>query len=363
MGFFDSILDGISSVGGWLGDNAGNLLNVANAIAKVAGTAALDEESLDDDSNIYPRIFADLPLAQTNMYNYIATIAPIPKNWTKTETAHAFRSPYDPGLGGPYDMTGLWMNPGEDPSGMAPASVLSDIRKFLAANKIPLVLSGGNSENGETIDVAQQLAAQMFTATSGQSPADGTTFPSVPISIDTPQYQISGAHCYYSIPLGTNGSPNGAWHAYLRLYKNSTTSFEQERVARARGLRLKSNGLTFPPNTWVNTTIVSATWPGLTWQNDEVSTIMSNAANAMAAITSGGEPVYQLQGSWMGAVGTVYKYTWVTDLTVGSHSVLSAFTGAIGDALPTVSSTELAPSGPAIEMVFQQSGVVPPSTT
>jgi len=360
MGFFDSLLDGIGSVGGWLGNNAGNLLNAANAIAQAAGTFGLDEEALGEDSNIYPKMFSDMNIAQSNLYTFVQTVAKPPTSWKRPKSAPRSLSAFQAGLGGPFDMTGLWMNPGTVAAGMAPANVNSDIRKFLATNNLPLVL---NDSLGNPMDVAQEIAQQMFATSQTTGPVTSTSFPNVLVHIDTPDYQIQGAHCYYSVPLGTDESTNGAWHAYLRLYKNSTTAFEQQRAVRAKQLTLKTKPMTFPPGSFVNTTIVTATWSGLTWSNDEIRTIMSNAANAMAAITSGGVQVYQLQGPWMASAGTTYNYTWVTALTLGSHDVLTTFTNEVNTAMnnATPSSAQQVPTGPSIEITYMQSGVMPSS--
>jgi len=358
MGFYDSLLDGTRSIGGWLGENVGNLQDAANAIASAAG----DENSLPDDNNIYPKMFLDLNGAESNLYFYVQTVALPPTSSKTAETSHTSSSAFQPAPEGPFDMTGLWTNPGFVASGMmAPSNVNSDLRKFLTINNLPLVLT---DHNGKPMDVAQEIGKQMFAAPKDQNPADGISFPTMIVKIDVPEYQIQGAHCYYSIPLGIDDSPDGAWHVYLRLYTMSTPTFEQQRAAKAKEFRLKSNGLTFPPGSFVNTTVVSATWTGLTWLNDDITAIMSNAANAMASITSGGEAVYQLQGPWMAAAGDLFIYTWVTALTVGSHDVLTTFTNEVNTAIQNVTGGgQPVPIGPAFEITFRQSSVVPTSMT
>jgi len=132
MGLFDSLLDGTKSIGGWLGKNVGNFQNAANAIASAAETFTLDEKSLPDDNNIYPEVFSDLNGAENNLYSYVQTVAVPPTSWKRAETAHNSSSAFQPVPGGPFDMTGLWTNPGFVASGIAPSNVNSDLRSSLS---------------------------------------------------------------------------------------------------------------------------------------------------------------------------------------------------------------------------------------
>ena len=61
MGIFDSILGGIADVGDWIGNNAGNILNAANAVVKATGGAGLDKQAMEaNGDDIMPQLYQNL---------------------------------------------------------------------------------------------------------------------------------------------------------------------------------------------------------------------------------------------------------------------------------------------------------------
>lgn len=71
MGFFDSIIDGVKSAGGWALDHAGDIANVVGTVAKVAGAVALfqvDAGTADGSNTHLKDFFSNLPLkSQANL--------------------------------------------------------------------------------------------------------------------------------------------------------------------------------------------------------------------------------------------------------------------------------------------------------
>ena len=81
MGIFDSIIDSISDAGHWLGQNAGSILGVANAIAGAAGTQLRIDAN---DDNLYSEVFDSLDAAKTSLANSMTSILPTTKSAFKT---------------------------------------------------------------------------------------------------------------------------------------------------------------------------------------------------------------------------------------------------------------------------------------
>ncbi|KAF2195839.1 hypothetical protein K469DRAFT_758820 [Zopfia rhizophila CBS 207.26] len=349
MGIFDSILGGIADVGDWIGNNAGNILNAANAVAKAAGGAVLDKQAMEaNGDDIMPQLYQNLGSAAGQLETFIQTAVP-PPNPGNLEAS----------IGGPFDLTGLWKNPSIVGTGDAPAEVVSDLRNFLTLNKLPLTISSGE----ETLDVANQIGQQMFAMATVKTSKDGTpTFPFTAIKVGDPNdIRITGGHCYYSIPV-SNDSADAAWQAHLRLYSLSGSAFKEARAARKRSLAVKSRRLVITPGTFVNTTTVQAEWNAMTW-TENADAIMSTAVNAMSAMTDGnGNPIYQLQTPPISTTGPVYRYMWVTSLSVGAHEALATFSTQIINTIKAggaPASAASLPAGPQVKITYMNSGNPP----
>lgn len=326
MGFWDSILSTAEDVTGWVSNNAGSILNAANAIAKVAGAASFAETVDDDGTTFVNTLCAHTDSATAKVVNYTATTYPAPTP-----------APGDT-ISGPYDLTGVWPNIAALANGQASAAVASDVNKFLNKKLLPTSIGKGASE----ADIGKALAAQMITPPATNDPT--STFFSPPtLTVDALNdhgIKITGCHGYYNIPLSTGDT---AWHANTRLYVETKSDFAEKWAARKKNWVLNrrqplQDGQPF------NETTVKAVWTSSVGSTD----VMAAAVNKMPS-TYVLEPPASVDG-----INFTYQFQTTTD--IGQGGVLAEFNTQISAALIAAG---LSTTSMPTTQVTQQSTVIP----
>lgn len=80
MGFWDSLVDGVSNAAGWLSDHAGDIATAASTIASIGGVFAEDPETVDHDSlgNTLPDLYGNLTRNEGLLKNAMDKYFPFP---------------------------------------------------------------------------------------------------------------------------------------------------------------------------------------------------------------------------------------------------------------------------------------------
>lgn len=302
MKFWDSILHTVEDSTGWLANNAGSILNAANAIATVAGAAKFEETVDDDGTNFVHTLCDQTESAANKVVAYTAASYPPPTP-----------APGDT-ISGPYDLTGVWPNIAALANGEASAAVISDVNKFLNKNLLPTFIGTGVDE----ADIGQSLARQMITPPSGSDPTFLNPVPLVFDALASHGIKITGFHGYYTIPLGTGDT---AWHANTRLYVETNSRFDKKWAERKKSWALNRR----PPlqdDQPYSATTVKAVWTSSVGATD----VMTAAVNKMTSTS-----VYVLESSSVDGVNFVYQFR--TTIGIGPNAVLTEFNTQISSAL------------------------------
>lgn len=302
MAFWDSILHTVEDATGWLANNAGSILNAANAIATVAGAATFEETVDDDGTNFVHTLCANTESAAAKVVAY-------------TETKYPAPTPTAPGniVSGPYDLTGLWPNTVALANGEASPAVVSDVNKFLNKKLLPTCIGTGAAET----DIGQALAGQMITPPT----SNDSTFASPPtLEVDAMAdhgIKITGCHGYYTVPLGSGDT---AWHANTRLYVETNGSFHEKWAKRKKSWALNRQ-LRLQDGQPYNATTVKAVW-----------TSSVGATDIMTAAIKNMPGVYVLESpSSVDGINFTYQFQTTTD--IGQGGVLTEFNTQISSAL------------------------------
>ncbi|KAF2113990.1 hypothetical protein BDV96DRAFT_577390 [Lophiotrema nucula] len=244
MGWFDAIIDGVSSAAGFLIDNAGTIGSVVGTVGKVAGLFLLADGSKPEEDVLKADDPFDMPtfIDSVSRAQVVLEEAAITGSNTKLK-ASTLSLPKDPSMT-QKTYSGLWAKPViNDKFGNPAQEMTSDISHMLCMNGFPQTIELGP---GNFVDVAQNLGTSIFKAppvdplsiTSGALPYD-----TVSTEIGTPDGSLACfcTHAYYAIPSGGEGN-EASWHAAINL----TTLMTDDAKKAYRDARQKLNGVPAP---------------------------------------------------------------------------------------------------------------------
>ncbi|CAO2655469.1 Nn.00g105330.m01.CDS01 [Neocucurbitaria sp. VM-36] len=328
MGFFDSIISGISDAGGWLSDNSDSIMKVAGAIASVIAVATNEEVKLDDSQNQLPHIHGGLAKNSTYLLKQMDIHLPVDTEdeFGGATTAWA-------------DLTGVWPDPSITPGtagtgGYPRQDIVADIAKFMGVNGMPSIIQGSNGSQ----DLAQCLAAQIMENSNPDKAAPGSgkiVWTPLLYKDSNAGVSVKGMHGYYSIPLGMAGVKQ-AWHSCIRLRFTSTAAAKAafEEREKLSALPRVAN----PPSAPYNTTTVNVTW------NSGLGTksIMDSAVQKISS-----DPMNWYVEGVVTDDSQSYVYTIYTQTNIAPGGVKQGVSDAINQSMPPPAkenSTTAAPS-------------------
>lgn len=316
MGFFSSLISGVSDAASFLSNHSDSIVKVVGTIASIAGAVAVKNVDLDDDDTD-PLVSIHGGLAANSNYLQKQMDIRFPESFI--ESAEGVQTLWG-------DLTGVWPDPSVAPNtGDARQDVVSDVAKYMAINNMPSIYT---NSAGHLVDLAANLAGQMMDNSSTVTLADSPSLTWNDFSYQdlTSGVSVKGKHVYYAVPLGMDGNKN-AWHSYIRFgYTFSPAAkaaFQAEK--KKRKTVLKSD----PPTTSYNSTTVKVTWTsGLGTRN-----IMTQAENTI----QGKGYNWTLDGPPVTDHSCLYTYTIYTPLAVAPGAVKQGLSDAILLALPSTS--------------------------
>jgi hypothetical protein len=244
MGWWSSIIDGVSNAAGWVIDNAGTISTVVGTVAKVAGFVILAEEDGEDfellkadDPFDMPKFIKSMDKAQKVLVNAAkgdgkpkvdAILRCLPQGVNTSMSENTY--------------TGLWAKPvpANKNKGLPGQEMTADLSHMLAMNNFPQTLQQGPGE--DPVDVAQKLGESIF----NWEPADPlavdlaageTPYTTITTDVTVGDQSAICTHAYYQIPSGGEGGEK-SWHSALHLTTVQTTdalkSYREQRISASK---------------------------------------------------------------------------------------------------------------------------------
>lgn len=252
MGFFDSIIDGVKSAGGWALDHAGDIANVVGTVAKVAGAVALfqvDAGTTDDSNTHLKDFFSNFRLASDKLTetakNALDGQATAPDGPTEKSTESTTNED---------SITGIWKHPAPLSEGQPPLDMYQDLSKWLALLGVPA---------SQNVDVAAAAAQAIFFEPDKASSGDEALIRTLEFAYTDPSggWRLNIAHAYYPLPLGVS-KEDYCWHScvYGRLAQSqpratSTATVSATRLALATTVDISDKTTQGTASWLVNATI------------------------------------------------------------------------------------------------------------
>jgi hypothetical protein len=198
--------------------------------------------------------------------------------------------------------------------------VASDVNKILALNGAPTVID--NLDLGAHI--AQQMVANVPTATSTSVPAPFQSPPLFDIMSQDGDLHVTGNIVYYLIPTANAGG-HQIWHFCTTINATTTIKFRQQRAERKSALHVAPKKSGIKDDDSYNLTTLSATWAAAATGIEQV---MSDVKTAMQANTTN-------NFTWQSSTdeGNKRIQTYKTLPSVGPAAVLTAFDTAVASAV------------------------------
>ncbi|KAF2648060.1 hypothetical protein K491DRAFT_699199 [Lophiostoma macrostomum CBS 122681] len=244
MGWWNSIINGVSNAAGWVIDNAGTISTVVGTVAKVAGAILVAEEDGEDfeiltadDPFDMPDFIKTMNKAQTVLEGAAkrdakpkvdAILQSLPQgvNTIKSENTYS----------------GLWAKPvlANKNKGLPGQDMTADLSHMLAMNNFPQTIPQGPGK--DPVDVAQKLGEGIFNAdpvnplavdlAAGEKP-----YTTISTDVTVGNQSAICTHAYYSIPSGGEGGEK-SWHSALHLTTIQTTdalkSYREQRISASK---------------------------------------------------------------------------------------------------------------------------------
>ena len=321
MGWWDTVVDSVSSGVGWVADNAGDIMTAYSTISGLLGAAS----DLDDDpgADLVPKLYhflgkndAALLAACTNL---VPDVGESEGDDSVTQTNIMIQ--------------GIIPDTVDTDAGDPPASLSADINKAFALNGCPTIIYAGQA----TGDVGSLIGEEMGT---GVPPTQGPQIyetPKISLAPNANGYSVWGYHVYYPIKVNGQANAKTIWHSCLRLVAVVPQQEREEWNRRQKLLAVKnprkSTSLGSPDDlTPKNSTTVKAFWP------NGSSGVSPDRDTAMAAAITSLQSQYGLSWQIQGGPiipGQSYGYQIFTQLDFGPVAVLQAFQTAIKTALGT----------------------------
>jgi hypothetical protein len=230
MGLYDGIISGISDVADWAMKNSGNIANIVQTVASVAGMGT--------------------ELDAGNGLDFATLLANFQKANDKVVKAAQNAMPATPPLSGEATMTrslisGLWTNPSPLSDGTPSQTMYNDIASFLLSAGIPayyeMAAAGNTVQMNDTAwDIGLAILANYpvppppstsnnFIDGAGQIVSTPFTFLNKDLTM-----AITGAYAAYAIDLG-KAATDPVWHGALQI-----NTFSVDGVIEAYRAELKS---------------------------------------------------------------------------------------------------------------------------
>ena len=257
MGWWSSLVDGVSNAAGWVIDNASTIGTVVSTVGKVASLIPLaEDEKVDDITESSGEKPFDMPVFINTMgrAEEVLKAAATGASQQRLKSFHR---------GGKSTTTteqlcsGLWAKPITDLNGVSAQGMTSDLSHMVAMADFPQTLRIGKTEE----DVAQRLGQSIFNgnpilpleAAPNQKPYDVVT---ASLTSDDGADTIVCSHAYYAIPSGGEGNEK-SWHSAISLSTVQTTeskrAYHKARLHAAKvpaPLKLSEEDLVDLGNVW-----------------------------------------------------------------------------------------------------------------
>jgi hypothetical protein len=242
MGWWNSIIDGVSNAAGWVIDNAGTIGTVVSTVAKVAAFAiAAEEEDVGDLGILTADEPFDMPKFINTMDKAEQVLSAASASAAKEELKKRLKlraatgSPFN-GLTLHDTFSGLWPEPVVDHNNNPGQCMTADLSHMLAMLQFPQTVKVGKIEE----DVAQKLGMSIFAEPPNSAAADATD---LPYHVATTSVQADDgsdvvcSHAYYTIPSGGEGHEK-SWHSAISLSiavpVNSRKAYQEARLKAAQ---------------------------------------------------------------------------------------------------------------------------------
>ncbi|GAP90068.1 hypothetical protein SAMD00023353_4301050 [Rosellinia necatrix] len=306
MGFWSTLVHGVTNALGWIGENAGSISKVIGAVVGAAGVRAMTEEEIAaEGNNVLPVLKSHIEAAEKNMKEEADRLFPAPAKARAT-----------------VNLPALWTTPN---SGSASLKVIPeigmDVNRMLACEGIPTALG-----TEDPIDAGRTIANQMFVPPPpGVALAPGEFHHNaVDVRVGSSS-RISGGIVYYPVPLGNPGS-HQAWHSHTRLYYEPSIAEEKALAERKRALAIKRAPANLRAGASYNSTTVTVVWTDSREVDKITSAAVQNLINGSHGRIELPEPAFN--------DGTKFNYQFRTDVNMGPAEVAGALSTAIENLLP-----------------------------
>ncbi|KAI4180914.1 MAG: hypothetical protein L6R41_006940 [Letrouitia leprolyta] len=230
MGFFGSLVEGISRAGSWAVDHSGEILQVAKTVGKVAGLVVLNEESEGlEVTEVNPKdplvgYYDNFVLAS----EHITARAKEPLN-----TTHDIQVQGDNIKSAKHTICGLWSQPAVlDKEFRPPLDLYHDLSAWLGAHGVPSSFKGSDGHEKDTaLEVSNAIFADAPPANRTSTRAENLVInPS--FHVGGTDWSIQGRHAYYTIPLGKGGE-DSSWHSAIHFKLTTNEAFRLRSKAEA----------------------------------------------------------------------------------------------------------------------------------
>lgn len=262
MGFWDSLVEGAKSAGGWVLDHSGDIASAVGTVAKIAGAFAFTaDEEIDHATH--------LEEFHTNFKTASLKLQKAARDAAGDATASAQRT-----LSADFaasnqvrdSVTGVWKNPAPLLDDGTPAvPMYQDLSKWISALGVP-----ANDTLDTAFYVGQALFADTNNALKAKTMAEGGDFQVTKFPYTDPngKWTLDCGHAFYPLPLGAASTDN-SWHSCIYgIYHPSNAHLEAKRSG-----ELPSTAFVKPMKTGVPVWVVNA---AINWGNAVVaSTIHS----------------------------------------------------------------------------------------
>lgn len=242
MGWWSSLVDGVSNAAGWVIDNASTIGTVVSTVGRVAGILPF---AADEDPNDIGILSDADPFDMPIFINTMGKAEAVLKNAAKSasikasETQASNRIDDETKITKQQTSSGLWAEPVTDVNGVPGQGMTSDLSHMLAMIQFPQTLNVGKTEE----DVAQRLGQSIFRAPPVAPLAVGPSdepYDVVTTSLisDDGSEEVFCSHAYYAIPSGGEGN-EVSWHSAISLSTVQTSdSLNAYRQARAKAAKV-----------------------------------------------------------------------------------------------------------------------------
>ena len=333
MGFWSTLVRGAVDVGHIIVNNSGSIFNAAKVIASVARAIPITEVVLfaeGEDDNLLPKLHKELEQAADKILQEAIALAPapvIPNNDLGNASDVTRR--------GPIDLPGFWPLPPGSGNQKIPPAVAVDVNKFLGLQRFPHT----HGEGGNTVDLGELIAQQMFAKANDPKPKPGVNFTLLKITAGDGTL-LTGAHVYYRVPLGDRNSQDG-WHSHLRLWMLQTTKDRTKWEEDQKNLAIQPLDSQIDLEAPYNSSTISVQWNGVRG----VGGVMTKSVNKLLA-----DNRYIKFLPPKVVDGPRHTYQFKTTTNIGPAEVVSAFSSAISDVLNPPSDTHPMPRMPVISL-------------